>query len=117
VFLLFPPSEHRAQCYALLDKYAPEIVRQTGVQHALAAKAVSLGAVIGHSGFVSVGISLSRCWLLAWVSFFECIPRSWIAFHAPTAFALKQQKRLSGGAGERKKEMDVYAKKTPSGTK
>lgn len=97
VFLSFPPSEHRAQCYALLDKYAPENGRQTAfIQHALAAKAVSLEAAIGHSGFVSVRISLFLAAGLGF--FFECIPRAWIAFHASTGFATRQ----NSGRGKRK---------------
>jgi hypothetical protein len=87
VFLLFPPSEHRAQCYALLDKYAhlKSSGTPTGVEQQQRLLALKQAA-IGHSGFVSLRISLSLL-LLAWVSFFECIPRSFarsrIAFHAP----------------------------------
>lgn len=106
VFLLFPPSEHRAQCYALLDKYAPEIVRQTGVQHhALAAKAVSLEAAIGHSGFVSVGISLSLSLAGCWPGFLflsASLARGLHFTRRPSSRCKQHKKRLSGNGREEK---------------
>jgi hypothetical protein len=98
VFLLFPPSEHRAQCYALLDKYAPEIVRHTGVQQQrlLALKRLLDIVVLFQSAFLSLAGSL-----LAWVSFFECIPRS-LADCISRADRVHIEKRAFGQRGKRK---------------
>jgi len=123
VFLLFPPSEHRAQCYALLDKYAPEIVRHTGVQQQQRLLALKQAA-IGHSGFVSLRISLSLfCSLLAGLGFFfrECIPRSLvcsrIAFHAPDRVLIEKSalsaKEEKGNECVRKNHKVEQSKQAP----